>query len=162
MEKGNRQQDYRGNLKRVATNQLKSFTTRSVTPECDASAPVRARTAKGLPDRTLFTHPDRQRAVKNCTIFPLKSPLILRSSVFAVALLCFLQFPHCLCGYIYIYIYPSWKTKMHEAQRQRRSFFCFTNFPLICLTPTKHSVKSFIPRNLFITMEYILFKAFED
>lgn len=56
------------------------FTTHSVTPERDACVDC-----KGLPDRGLFTHPDRHGAVKNCTIFPLKSRLILGSYVFTAA-----------------------------------------------------------------------------
>lgn len=49
---------------------------------------------KGPVDRALFTHPDRQRAVKNCTIFPLKSLLIPRSNVFtAASLFLFSSFP---------------------------------------------------------------------
>lgn len=53
---------------------------------------------KGPLDRALFTHPDRQKAVKNCTIFPLKSLQILRSNVFtAASLSLFSSFPLCVC-----------------------------------------------------------------
>lgn len=48
---------------------------------------------KGPLDRARFTHPDRLKAVKNCTIFPLKSLQIPRSNVFTAASLSFLQFP---------------------------------------------------------------------
>lgn len=74
-----------------------------MTPECDAGAPVRARTAKGLPDRTLFTHPDRQRAGKK--LHHISSQVSSHSEK-----QCFLQ---CVCMFIYMYIYIYISVCMH-------------------------------------------------
>ena len=62
---------------------------------------------RGPLDRVLFTHPDRQRAAKNCTIFPLKSPLILRRSVFTAASL-FCSFPLRVCVRACVCIHCIW------------------------------------------------------
>lgn len=69
----NRQQECKNNLQRVASNQAKKGNDHN--PLSDTRVLILEHVVcadcKGPLDRALFTHPDRQGAVKNCTIFPL-------------------------------------------------------------------------------------------
>lgn len=103
----NRQQECENNPQRVASNQAKGKCSQPTWwhQGFDFAAGCVCAYAcvdcKGPLDRALFTHPDRQRAVKNCTIFPLKSLLILRSNVFTAAShSLFSCFPLCVCTYV--------------------------------------------------------------
>lgn len=147
------------------------FTTHSVTPglgfqERDVCVFTRVQTVKGPLDSALFTHPDRQRAVKNCSIFPLKSLLILRSNVFTAASLfstvcvyvslC-VWAPLCVCILFFFFLQNvSWKTKsrcqLFEAQRdgEERVLLCSTNFSLLSRLPLPPSLIPPLLRHLLV------------